>query len=231
MAKRDYYGKVKDMTLGQLKGAMKSSRAFKKYRKGRRSSSRLARKMYQAQESGYVDTALAVYPCDTTGSIALIPTIAQGTSVNQRVGKKVMLKSIQVRGNVYSGTSSTATDCAIIIVYDKRPTGVLPAITDILDTANSNSFNKDINAGRFKILRRIDFALTGNISAPSTGNEMKDASDFFKVNLPLVFKASATGAIADIEEGAVYLVTVGSNAAGATAGNAALGFRTRFLDV
>lgn len=190
------------------------------------------KKVLVSKETGFVDLASAGYALDTTGAIALIATIAQGTSVNQRVGKRVVLKSLQIRGAAQQGSTAIYNDCAVMIVYDRRPTGSLPAITAILNTANSNSFNNDANSGRFKIVRRWDFCLSGNGATPATGNEIKDMSQFVPLNdLPLVFKAATTGDIADIDEGALYVVTVGATAAGTAAAVANLGFRTRFIDV
>lgn len=191
----------------------------------------LNRRGVASKESGYVDLAYASYPCNTTGSITLIATIAQGASVNQRVGKKVALKSLQIRGVAINDTAATVNDVAVIIVYDRRPTGSLPAITDVLDTANAASFNNDSNSGRFKIIKRMDFVLTGNSTTPATGNEAMNLDCFIPLNgLPAVFKAAGTGAIGDIEEGALYCITVGTNAAGTADANAGMGFRTRFVD-
>lgn len=189
-----------------------------------------SRKLIGARETGYVDLAIANYPCDTTGSVTLLATIAQGASVNQRIGKKVMLKSLQARGQMYAGTTATLNDCAIIVVYDKRPTGSLPAVTDILVSASSQAFNNDVNSGRFQILKRKDFRLVGNSTTPTVANSSADGDFFLKINKKEVFKAAGTGAIGDIEEGALYLVTVGNQAAGNTAAVASLAFRTRFLD-
>ena len=184
------------------------------------------------KETGYVDLATATYAMDTTGSLALIATVAQGASVNQRVGKKIMLKSLQCRGYMANNTSALINDVAFLIVYDKRPTGALPAITDILASVSSSALNNDVNSGRFKVLKRVDALMLG---APATSTGTGDSAisvDFF---LPLrdqiVFKAAGTGAIADIEEGALYLVTVGSTAAGVAAAAANMSFRTRFIDI
>lgn len=188
-------------------------------------------------ESGFVDTAAAGYVFDTTGSIALLSTIPQGASVNQRVGKKVMLRSLQCRGYWNNGPTATFNDCTLLIVYDKRPTGTLPAITDILNTVSSASFNNDANAGRFQILKRMDLDLIGNITGTIATQQLTDKSafsgDFYLdlKNRPWVAKAAGTGTIADTEEGALYIVTVGAIAAGTAAAAAALGFRLRFVDV
>lgn len=185
-----------------------------------------------SKETGYVDLALASYDCDTTGSIVLLATVAQGASVNQRVGKKIMWKSLQCRGTINNRTTAIANDVAFLIVYDKRPTGVLPTITDVLVSANSSSFNNDANSGRFMILKRVDQVLIGNTTTPATGQEEKDCSFFLDLKAKAgIFKAAGTGAINDIEEGALYLITVGDNAPGNGAAYATLAFRTRFLDV
>ena len=83
----------------------------------------------------------------------------------------------------------------------------------------------------FKIVRRWDFKLTGNSSTPATGNELQDPSAFVDLKgMPCVFKATGTGAIGDIEEGALYMISVGNQAAGATAGTGTIACRTRFVD-
>lgn len=181
-------------------------------------------------ESGFVDTALAAYNFDTTGSIALLSTIPQGSSVNQRVGKKVHLRSLQCRGNVANNATATFNDCAILIVRDVRPTGALPAITDILVSATASSLNNDANSGRFQILRRLDFELIGN--ATSLTEAAAKSSDFYLAlnNKLWVAKALGTGTIADSEEGPIYIVTVGSGVAGTAAATAYLNFRLRFVD-
>lgn len=182
------------------------------------------------KETGYVDLTSATYNFDTTGSIALIATVGQGASVNQRVGKKILWKSIQMRGFAQAGSTATINDVAMLIVYDARPTGSLPAITDILDSANSRSMNNDANSGRFKILKRVDMVLVGGSTL--TESTYKDMDFYLDLKgRPAVFKAATSGAIADISDGALYVVTVGSNATGSTAATMVAGFRTRFIDV
>ena len=194
------------------------------------SSKSLQRLVAQSRETGFVDLALANYAMDTTGTITLLATIPQGTTVNSRVGKKILLKSIQMRGSISNNSAATVNDVAYLIVYDRRPTGSLPAITDILDTATSRSMNNDANSGRFKIIRRVDTALVGNVTT-FTEATMKSVDEYIKLrDLPMVFKAAGTGAIADIEEGALYLVTVGFVAAGTAAAQLSAGFRIRFYD-
>jgi len=184
------------------------------------------------KNAGYVDLAYAAYPLNTTGSITLIATIAQGVSVNQRKGKKALLKSLQLRGYAVTEATTLDTRCAFMIVYDREPTGALPAITDILVTATPQSFLNDVNSDRFQIVRRFDFCLSGSGTVPVTGNEVLAIEEYVKLQKrPIQFGAAATGAIGDISKGALYLVSVGNIVAGTADATLNLAIRTRFTDV
>lgn len=197
----------------------------------------LKRLVAAAKETGFVDVAGANYAMDTTGTITLLNVVAQGTSVNQRVGKKIMMKGLQCRGNLTTGTTAVVNDVAYLIVYDKRPTGTLPAITDVLVAATPTAMNNDANSGRFQILKRLDQVLIGNgsltgaVANALTEKTSLDADWYLDLKKKeVVYKAAGTGVMADIEQGALYLITVGGTAAGTAAANAALAFRFRFYD-
>lgn len=192
----------------------------------------LNRRAVASKETGFIDLNNFVGAYDTTGTIALIGPIAQGASVNQRIGKKAMYKSLQWRGQDVNGAAATYNDICMLIVYDKRPQGALPAITDILVAANSGAMNNDANSGRFRILKRTDYMLvTAPAAANATDTCVREADFFLDLKgLPVVFKAAGTGAIGDIEEGALYVVTVGSTVAGAGAAGSYANARLRFVD-
>lgn len=183
-------------------------------------------------ETGYVDLASANYALDTTGSITLLNTVPQGVAISQRVGKRIALKSLQCHGNFTTNAASTITDVTMLIVYDKRPSGNLPAITDILVASTSEAFNNDVNASRFRILKRVDLTMVGSAANQYTAKSA-EANDWFLSlhGLPQVFKAAGTGAIGDIEEGAIYQVTVGGTNAGTLAATVGSAFRVRYNDI
>ena len=79
----------------------------------------LNRRAVASKETGFVDLATASYVLDTTGSVTLLSSVPQGTSVNERIGKKIQWKSLQFRGNASGGATATFNDCAVLIVYDK----------------------------------------------------------------------------------------------------------------
>jgi len=188
----------------------------------------------RSKDIGYVDYTIAGLSINTTGSLTLMATIPQNSSQSGRVGKRIIFKSIQMRGLALADTTATINDCSIILVYDRKPTNALPAVTDVLVTASPSAMNNDTNSGRFKILKRIDFVLTGNSTAPASGMEAYNTDCFYKFpggkDSEGTFKAGADGVIGDIEKGALYLLLVGNVAAG-TADVTLNGIiRTRYWD-
>lgn len=186
----------------------------------------------KSKNANYVDLANAGYAGDTTGSITLIATIAQGVSVNQRLGKKAAYKSLQIRGNVTAKTTTTSSRVCWMVIYDRKPTNALPAITDVLVNSNQAAFLNDVNSDRFQVVRRMDYQVIGNSTTPSTGCEAFMVNEYIDLKKRLVeFNAAATGAIGDIAKGALYFITVGGTAAGTAAVDVSVGFRTRFIEI
>lgn len=217
---------------GARQFVFRKGRGFKPSRLAAPSVKKFTKAVIKSKETGFVDLAVATYACDTTGSITLIATVPQGAGTSSRVGKKIMFKSIQGRGEFSAGSAYGLNHCALIIVYDRQPQGALPAITDILNTATSRSFNDDDASGRFTILKRVDEIVVGDNDTNPTAIPVMVLANFYLdlKDLPSTFKSAATGAIADIETGALYAITVGNVAAGLTAAALNIGYRTRYWD-
>lgn len=196
----------------------------------RRRSGRMGR------SANYVDAALATYQCNTTGSVGLLNTVAVGANQSQRTGKKIYMKSIQIRGVVISGSTTTVSQAAFMLVYDRRPGGALPAITDILTSVSPNAMLNDAASARFRVLYRWSGVNVGN---SATAGQLTDKTAYnidtyykFKGKYGRVSYAGAgTGAIGDIDEGALYIVAVGANVSGNADSDAQLAFRLRYYDV
>lgn len=183
------------------------------------------------QEVNYVDLGQANYGFNSTGTITLLATIAQGASVNQRIGKRAYYKSLLIRGWIQNLSTAVYNDVTILIIYDKRPTGALPLITDILTAATPTAFMNDNNTGRFEVIRRIDCMLIGNTASPSTGEEVKSIDEYIRLKKrPITFESAGTGAIGDIDSGALYMITLGMTAAGTAAATSTLNCRVRFTE-
>lgn len=182
--------------------------------------------------ANYADTAFASYACDTTGSVTQLNVVPQSVSTTGRIGKKIALKSIQCHGILGALATTSVTQASFMLIYDRRPSGALPLITDILNSVSPNSFLNDTNSSRFKVLKREDFTIIGTFGASTTDKSAYEIDFFYKFPQKYSqtsYKALGTGAIADVDEGAIYLVTVGSSA-GTAAATFQSGWRLRFYD-
>jgi len=179
-------------------------------------------------EKKFVDIPLASYGCDTTGSITLLNGIADGTLVTQRVGRKVTIRSVQVRGIVYgtdtqstTGADTLSNLCRVMLVWDKQANGTVMTFAQPLSATTSVSFNNLDNRERFVMLMDKHLAMgpfvynTTATQAIGLGDNVQATINKYK-RMPkgacTIF--SGTGAtIGDITSGALYLVTIGSRGA------------------
>lgn len=178
---------------------------------------------------------------DTTGAVTLLNGMVRGLDASaNRIGRKIFTRQILIRGECATNSANTsiapfagAQLARIIVVYDKDANGATPAVTDILSTANARSqFNLN-NRDRFRIL----YDKTANFGASQGTNSLyanacQQLIDInMSVNLPTIYNSGNAGTSADINHGAIYLVTVGTTAASATlAANFDLTTRIRFND-
>lgn len=165
-----------------------------------------------------VDTACSMN-FDNNSAVAscmqLVNTIPTGTLTTQRIGKRVSLKALQIRGVVNAGSSQANYHVTLILVWIKTPnqSATLPAATDILVTQSSLALNNRNNASKFKIVRRWDFKTQGSTSTSNSGNEIQNIDEY------VTFKqgkfqscwtgTSTAGTIAEFEQGALILFSVG----------------------
>lgn len=169
----------------------------------------------------------------STGTVTLINGVATGTDFTDRVGRKIVMKSVYVRGIIFPDDFSTLNSLArIMIVYDMQANGVAPAITDILKSASSVSQLNLNNRDRFKIimdkqwvLGAIDNTATQSVAGSPTVHALKK---FTRLNHETLFNGT-TAAIGSIATGALFLVTIGTQAAGAAA-TTTISTRVRFED-
>ena len=185
-------------------------------------------------ENKYVDVANAAYVCDTTGSITHISVVPQGDSVNQRDGRKFMPTWVNMRGIIANGSTSTSTESAVLLVWDKQPNKALAAITDILDTTSTVAQNKRENSSRFMIIRRWSVVLTGKSDGSTVPGFARNFDRYVRLPPGLVAECTpsdTTGEIGNRVTGALLLVTLGNRAAGTSAAALETTIRVGFKDV
>jgi len=189
--------------------------------------------------SGFVDLNISQDFAANANQVHFLATVAQGTTTQERIGRKLIWKSIQMRGDISPSLTSTAhwDKCIVMIVYDNMPTGALPTAAEILETSDPNALNNENGFDRFKILKRMEWIVVGNQSATvhMTDRSVHNIKKFIKLNKPArygVDAAGVAGTVAGTKEGCLYAVVLGRHNA-ATTLNAYLdcSFRVRFQDV
>lgn len=160
-----------------------------------------------------LNSLLSVPSGDTTWStVQLLNGITQGVASTARIGRKIVLTSLQLRW--FYDAPSAATNVQyrpfrICIIYDSAPEGVLPSPSLIFDD-NSALGNMNLNSSeRFIVLHDEYVGGTGSlpIANASWGSRGFCGKYYKKFNPPLQTHFNATlGTIADINKGAIYLM-------------------------
>lgn len=199
---------------------------------------------YNTIEKKVQDIAVATYQVNTTGSFTLLCIPVVGADMNARVGRKINIKSVYIRGYVglQAALLSTADSeippqqARMIVFADMQPNAAAPAVTDLLNTATPASHLNLNNRDRFKILADKIFTFdsyinvsTATQSRAGVGVNCLRVKCYKKMNLETIFNAVNGGSIADITSGALYMFWIGSQAA--SDANAIVGTRVRYTDI
>lgn len=181
---------------------MKSRQPFKKPRQSiaRQIGAVASSDAPERKDSTQVNTLTPV-ASGQWSNISFLTPIAQSVTPAGRIGRKVTLKSLTCRWN---GSSLLTNPGRVMVVYDHAPNGALPVIGDILTGNGINDVNQLNNNDRFIILR--DFYT--NSAVP---NGLAVAAESFHIRFPdgglqQQWTIAATGTIADINTGALYLL-------------------------
>lgn len=174
-------------------------------------------------EQKFFDVDLDDAAVDAAGTVTdSINKIAQGVTEVQRVGRKCTIKSINWHYRTYlpeavSQATPQGPDIVRIMLFlDKQCNGATAAVTDILETANFQSFRNLANSGRFNILLDKSVAL----NYPSSGGwlantyfnpEVTRPGAFYKkCSIPIEF-SSTTGAIGEIRSNNLGVLLISNN--------------------
>ena len=178
------------------------------------------------------EEGISVYNVDSTGFIALRFTIPVGAGpLNARIGRELFIRSIQVRGSLEAGTTASVAHARMIVVYDRRPTGILPTYNTVMSAIAPTAFINSANYPRFRILLNKGYAVTGqNALGNRTDQSYFVIDEYVKVKDIISYKNANTGTIDDIEQGAVYILWVADTAAGTASPIARVAMRMRYDD-
>ncbi len=165
-------------------------------------------------------------------------TIAQGTDESTRVGRKVTVRSLHWRFSIAQNSVADSADppkgdvVRILLYLDKQANGATAATTDILESADYQSFNNLANKRRFRTLMDRTYTVGYDLSQPDGTNTgaypetLQEDSFHKKVNIPIEYTGS-TGAIAQVTSNNIGVMTLSKNGTATFESK----MRVRFSDV
>lgn len=164
---------------------------------------------------------------NTNDAAIVLNLIRAGTGSWNRIGRKVHMKSLRLKGTArYQYTAQSTTSNVIgatmrmVVVYDKQPSsGTIPTFDTIFgrttqDGTESCEFLDNLrfdNTGRFRVLSDKVISCCPTIEPPTGGTTNLvlcpfDFDQYLKINLETIYSGqSSPMTIADISSGALYI--------------------------
>lgn len=165
---------------------------------------------------------------NTTGAVGLLNGLIQGTDFDERVGRQIQMVRLELQLLDYV-TGGTGVDQfhRIMVVRDKQANGVALGVTDVLNAANVTSGLNLDNRHRFVVM----YDETAYLNASAEPQSARVLHRDVNINSLTTYDSGVAGTVADINTNSLYLIVVGSAAAGAEAGSVAGNARLRFYDL
>ena len=175
-------------------------------------------------EMKFHDVSYSATTTSATGQItnSSLVLIQGGTGESQRVGRRIKVKSISIRGYVFlpDGTDAAkSADMVRIVVYGDRQTNKAAAtVANLLDSTDFLSFNNIENSLRFKTLAQRTITVhasgVGSASTPSVqvGRGLKPFQINIKLNAIIEY-AGTTAAITELTSANIGVMIISQGAA------------------
>ncbi len=185
-------------------------------RSNRRLKSVITRVIRSQDERKTVDVSITDNtPIQGAAVVTYLTTIIQGAgSVDQRIGNKISLISIQLRGDILSNNTVAAERGACRIMLVRAITsvkGTLPIITDILKSNQINSLRMIEKQMNYKVLWDKTYYFNAFQALKSL---IKPINKFISLNgLKCTFNSNS-GAIGGSETGGLFLIRQTTETAG-----------------
>lgn len=157
----------------------------------------------------------------------------EGSAINQRIGRKVCVKKITIRGliRIPKQANQTATDaaaqCRLIFFIDQQTNGTQAQGEELMAAPGSanavlctSTFQSTANFGRFRVLKDKTYMLqNANLAYDGTNLEVQGLQKQFKFTVkfakPLYIHFNSTngGSVADIVDNSFHIIGTCSNVA------------------
>lgn len=217
-------------------------RIIKARRKGYFGVRRTMGPLYTAPETKYFDSSQAValpavttvWPAANTTDPTTVNCLfapALGNDINNRIGRKCMVKKIKIRGSVgvavqtAQSTADGPSYIRIMLVQDNQTNATQAQQGQVMGggsvaAVTINSFQNLVNLGRFRVLKDIKFPISdlNLIGSPTAGDVVQQGFQrHFKINInfkkyvQVNFNATNGGTVADIVDNSFHLMAACSD--------------------
>lgn len=154
------------------------------------------------------------------GLLTLLNGCTTGSGLSSRDGRQIQNKSVQINCTYVTPAAMTQPCIMRCVVFiDKEPNGSSPTIGKVLDTNQGNAeetFRNLQYRKRFVILKDQRFVVEAHQGWDTAGayykRVVKDPIKYKKLKLNTIFNSGTAGTIADIENGALYIMWFGTEA-------------------
>lgn len=178
---------------------------------GRYSSFKPEMKFHDVEYTLQLDTTAEVLPGG--GTSTGMNLVAQGVTEKTRVGRKMIVKSIHLKGWVNYPSNAAGGSPGLVkiaLVWDKQANGAYPSWADVYEIDEPYSPRNLANSQRFVILKEFYFSLSstagsGNGTTDKFSGQSKIIKYFKKCNIPIEFD-STTGAITEVKSNNLLLI-------------------------
>lgn len=166
------------------------------------------------------------------------PDVSNGSGPSERVGRKITVKGLYIKGKITIPTHTNHFDSdqriRIIVYIDTQHNGSAtgPNLASLLQSSNIDAFYNLNETGRYKYLYDKVHTLNQNGSGNGTASDAYTICRNFKINLPMdcmVQYTGTTGAITGLTNNNIGMHAVCDNIA-ATAPTVEWHSRLRYID-
>lgn len=159
-------------------------------------------------------------------TVTLLNGVVPGLDDDQRIGRKITLRSLQTLGTIFNGSSGVDQVVRIAVVLDKTPGGVLPSYSNIFSSSGVDSMRNLDFRSRFQILSDQHIV----VNTKGQYGDAHPVQSYRKMFTPTIYNAGVAGTVADIESGALYLVTQGNVTGANVFATLSIAHRVRYID-
>lgn len=207
----------------------------------------MGRRMRRSQvERKFLDGEIDIVTIPDTGAMLASShnVVVQGNAEDQRIGRKIMIKALHVKGQVALLGTTLTTDMEqrvrVIFAVDKQTNGAAATLADVIDFAGVeiNAFRNLANVSRFDILYDRTFNLNVTAIAQSAAGTFVSAPQTYgfsfskRLNLPIEFDATATdGSLATQRTNNIFAFAIAQEGGTAKDPEVSYIFRIRFTDM